>query len=54
MPFVLRRVLSLAVEWGVVESAPKLGLLSGERHRERVISQDEEMRYSLGCFALAC
>jgi len=38
-------VLSLAVEWGVVESAPKLGLLSGERHRERVISQDEEMRY---------
>jgi integrase len=42
---VLRRVLSLAVEWGVLESAPKLGLLPGERHRERVISQDEELRY---------
>src|SRR5262249_28647082 len=42
---VLRRVLSLAVEWGAIESAPKLALLPGERHRERVISQDEEMRY---------
>ncbi len=42
---VLRRVLSLAVEWGVIESAPKLALLPGERHRERVITPDEEMRY---------
>ena len=42
---VLRRVLSLAVEWGVIESAPKLALLPGERHRERVIKPDEEMRY---------
>jgi integrase len=42
---VLRRVLSLGVEWGVVESAPKLTLLPGERHRERVIAPDEEMRY---------
>src|SRR5207253_11030348 len=42
---VLRRVLSLAVEWDVIESAPKLALLPGERHRERVISPDEEMRY---------
>src|SRR5207302_3799544 len=42
---VLRRVLSLAVEWGALESAPKLALLPGERHRERVITPDEEMRY---------
>jgi integrase len=42
---VLRRVMSLASEWGVIESAPKLALLPGERHRERVIAQDEEMRY---------
>ena len=42
---VLRRVLSLGVEWGVIESAPRLALLPGERHRERVITPDEEMRY---------
>jgi integrase len=42
---VLRRVLRLAVEWGAVASAPKLKLLSGERHRERVISSNEEARY---------
>jgi integrase len=29
----------------VIESAPKLALLPGERHRERVITPDEEMRY---------
>jgi hypothetical protein len=42
---VLRRVLSLAVEWGVIESAPNLALLPGERHREGVVTSDEEMRY---------
>jgi integrase len=42
---VLRRVMSLAAEWGVIESAPKLALLPGERHRERVITPDEELRY---------
>ena len=42
---VLRRVLSLAVEWGVIESAPHLRLLPGEHHRERVITAEEEMRY---------
>jgi integrase len=42
---VLRRALSLAVEWGVIESAPNLALLPGERHRERVVTPDEEMRY---------
>jgi integrase len=42
---VLRRVLSLAIEWSVIESAPKLSLLPGERHRERIITLEEEMRY---------
>jgi integrase len=42
---VLRRVLRLAVEWGALETMPKVKLLSGERHRERVVSQEEEARY---------
>jgi integrase len=42
---VLRRVLNLAVEWGVISAAPTIRVLSGERHRERVISRDEEARY---------
>ncbi len=42
---VLRRVLRLSVEWGAVETATKIKLLSGERHRERVVSQVEEAKY---------
>jgi integrase len=42
---VLRRILSLAVEWGTLHAAPKLKVLSGERRRERVVSLDEEVRY---------
>lgn len=42
---VLRRILNLAVEWGVLESAPKIKTLPGERRRERVITLDEEARY---------
>ena len=42
---VLRRVLHLAVEWGVLESVPKIELLSGERRRERVVTMEEEARY---------
>jgi integrase len=41
----LRRVLRLAVEWGVLESSPKVKFLSGERRRERVISAGEEVLY---------
>lgn len=41
----LRRVLRLAVEWGVLESAPKVKFLSGEHRRERVISATEEGLY---------
>ena len=42
---VLRRVLNLAVEWGVIAAAPKLRVLSGERRRERVVTADEEAKY---------
>ena len=42
---VLRRVLRLANDWGLIETAPKLSLLTGERHRERVITREEEALY---------
>ena len=42
---VLRRVLKLAVEWGVIAASPKFKLLRGERHRERVLTQEEERKY---------
>lgn len=42
---VLRRVLRLAVEWGIAPTSPKIRLLRGEHHRERVVTRDEEMRY---------
>ena len=42
---VLRRILNLAVEWGVLDSAPKVKILPGERRRERVIAPEEEARY---------
>jgi len=42
---VLRRILGLAVEWGVIESAPKIKKLPGERHREHVVTHEEEARY---------
>jgi integrase len=41
----LRRVLRLAVEWGVIAAAPKIKVLPGEQHRDRVISQEEEVQY---------
>jgi integrase len=42
---VVRRVLRLAVEWGVSGSSPKVKLLSGERHRERIVTPREEAKY---------
>ncbi len=42
---VLRRILHLATEWGVLTVAPKVNVLSGERRRERVITFEEEARY---------
>jgi integrase len=43
---VLRRMLKLAMEWGKVEKVlPRVEMLPGENHRERVLSADEEARY---------
>jgi integrase len=41
----LRRMLRLAVEWGALEVAPRVRMLPGERHRERVITPTEEAMY---------
>ena len=38
-------MLRLAVEWGALEDAPQIKMLPGERHRERVVTRDEEARY---------
>jgi integrase len=42
---VLRRVLRQAAEWDLLESVPKIKMLPGERHRERVLSVEEQARY---------
>jgi integrase len=42
---VLRRLLRLAAEWGVIVAAPKIKLLRGERHRERVVTPLDEALY---------
>jgi len=43
---VLRRMFALAVEWGKVEKAlPRVRMLSGEAHRERVLTPEEETLY---------
>jgi integrase len=42
----VRRLLRLAFEWNRIDVAPpKIRLLSGETHRERVITPEEEARY---------
>jgi len=43
---VLRRMFHLAQEWGKVEKIlPRIRMLPGERHRDRVLSWEEEKRY---------
>jgi integrase len=42
---VLRRILHLAGEWGALDRVPKIRMLPGERHRERVVTREEEARY---------
>ena len=42
---VLRRALRQATEWGVLQTVPKIKMLPGERHRERVLNTEEEARY---------
>jgi len=42
----LRRIFHLAAEWEVVSKLlPRIRLLPGENHRERVLSLEEEMAY---------
>src|SRR5580704_10667127 len=44
---ILRRMLRLASEWGVNDSAvPLIRMMPGERHREHVVTREEEARYS--------
>jgi integrase len=42
---VLRRIFHLAVEWGEIDTAPKFKLQPGERHREHILTPDEETKY---------
>ncbi len=51
---VLRRVMRKAVEWGAVKTSPRVQMLRGERHRERVITPEEEARYLAAAPALLC
>jgi hypothetical protein len=44
---VLRRVMRLVVEWGMLEKAPKVQMLRGEKRRERVVGDEEFARYLL-------
>jgi integrase len=41
----VRRALRLAVEWGIIPTAPEMTLLRGENHREHVVSPQEEAKY---------
>jgi integrase len=42
---ILRRTLRLAVEWGAAQSAPNIKMLPGARHRERVVTPEEQAKY---------
>ncbi len=42
---VLRRMFCLAVEWGTLETMPRVRMLPGEKHREHVLTPEEEARY---------
>ncbi|HEV2200335.1 MAG TPA: hypothetical protein VGR73_10990 [Bryobacteraceae bacterium] len=50
---VLRRMFALATEWGKVERAlPRVRMLPGEAHRDRVVSVNEEKAYFEGALAI--
>jgi integrase len=42
---VLRRIMRLGAEWGAIKTAPLIKMLPGERHREHVVTFEEESRY---------
>ena len=41
----IRRILNIAVEWGVLEDVPKIKTGSNTRQLERILSDDEEQQY---------
>jgi integrase len=43
----LRRIVRLAVEWGVLEKAPRIPMAGSEPFRERVVGDEEFERYLL-------
>jgi integrase len=49
---ILRRVLHVAEEWGEVAKSPKVKMLPGEAHRERVITPEEEAKYLVSANSL--
>ena len=49
---VLRRIIRLSIEWGVLDTAPKFQLLTGERRRERVVTVAEEAQYLAALFGV--
>jgi integrase len=50
---VLRRMFAIAMEWGKVERAlPRVRMIPGEAHRDRVISVSEEKAYFEGAQAI--
>lgn len=47
---VLRRVFRKASEWGAYDGPmPRIEMMRGEQHRERVLSRNEEARYLAAC-----
>jgi integrase len=43
---ILRRMVRLSAEWGVIDSrVPMIRMMPGERHREHVVTEEEEARY---------
>jgi integrase len=50
---VLRRMLRLALEWGVLDKLPlRVQMLPGENQRDRVLTNDEESRYHKATVAI--
>ena len=45
----LRRALNLAYQWGKIEKPIKVTLAKGERQRDRVLTDDEEIKYLKAC-----
>jgi len=45
----LRRALNLAYQWGRLEKPCKVGLVAGERQRDRVLTENEIQKYLAAC-----